>query len=93
MLRQMKNYDNFRIGYMSKRDPEEIRELWLQQYQKVCICKGIPRKNFIKAIRAGAQTVEAVDRIVGSGGGDCNGERCGPKIIELIHEYREDTKI
>ena len=77
---------------MNSMDPEDIRKQWLQQNEKVCICKGIPRKTFIKAINAGALTIQDVNRIVGSGSGDCNGERCGPKIEQLLKEYQGATR-
>jgi bacterioferritin-associated ferredoxin len=77
---------------MHNKDSEDIRRQWLQQNEKVCICRGIPRKTFIKAIKAGALSIQEVNRIVGSGSGDCNGERCGPKIEQLLNEYQAATK-
>jgi len=69
-------------------DSEEIKRQWLLQNETVCICKGIPRKRFVEAIKKGACSFEEVNRAVGSGGGDCQGERCGPKIEELLIEYQ-----
>jgi bacterioferritin-associated ferredoxin len=66
---------------------EDIMEQWLLQNEKICICKGIPRKRFIAAIKSGAASVQEVNRIVGSGSGDCGGERCGSRIEALIAEY------
>jgi len=77
---------------MHNKDPEDIRRQWLQQNERVCICRGIPRKTFIKAIKAGALSIQEVNRIVGSGSGDGNGERCGPKIEQLRNEYQAATK-
>ncbi|MBW2471423.1 MAG: (2Fe-2S)-binding protein [Deltaproteobacteria bacterium] len=68
-------------------DPEELKKNWLLQNEKICICKGIPRKFFSEAIRKGASSLAEVNTIVGSGSGDCKGERCGPKIEELLAEY------
>ena len=65
-------------------DPEKTRKQWLLQNEKVCICRSSPRKRFIAAIEAGAKTVEQVNRAVGSRRGDCRGERCGPKIEEML---------
>jgi bacterioferritin-associated ferredoxin len=68
--------------------PEDIKKLWLLQNEIICICKSIPRKRFLAAITSGAYFVQEVNRLVGSGSGDCRGERCGPKIEALIAEYQ-----
>ena len=39
------------------------------------------------AIKKGATSLQEVNRIVGSGSGDCKGERCGPRIEELLAAY------
>ena len=70
-------------------DPDVIKEVWLLQNEKVCICKGIPRKRFVEAIRAGARSLQDVNRAVGSGTGECKGERCGPKIAELLRAQEQ----
>ena len=80
------------IKSMNNKDPENIRRQWLLQNEKVCICKGLPRKIFIAAIKAGALSLQEINRIVGSGSGDCNGERCGPKIEKLLDEYHAADK-
>ena len=69
-------------------DPEELKRHWLLQNQKVCLCKGIPRKRFIEEISRGAASLEEVNLRTGSGTGDCKGERCGPVIKQLIAAYR-----
>jgi len=76
---------------MTDKSPEDIRKEWLEQNEKVCICKGIPRKRFIAAIESGALTMQDVNRIVGSGSGECQGERCGPKIKSLLIAYHDVT--
>lgn len=70
-------------------DPEELKRQWLLQNEKICICKGIPRKRFIEAMARGAATLEEINMVVGSGMGDCKGERCGPRIEKLLAEYLE----
>ena len=67
--------------------PEDLKREWLLQNEKICICKGIPRKRFMDAIKKGATSLQEVNRIVGSGSGDCKGERCGPRIEELLAAY------
>ena len=77
---------------MHKKDSEDIRKKWLLGNEKVCICKGIPRKRFIAAIKAGFFSLQEINREVGSGSGDCKGERCGPKIEKLLDEYHAASK-
>lgn len=50
----------------------------------VCICKGIKQHVICSAIKAGAQTVNGVNRKTGSGSGGCKGRRCRPVIEKLI---------
>jgi bacterioferritin-associated ferredoxin len=69
-------------------NPDDTRKEWLLQNEKVCICKAIPRKRFIAAIKSGARSLQEINRIVGSGSGECHGERCGPKIMALLAEYQ-----
>ena len=77
---------------MHKNDSEDIRKDWLQQNEKVCICKGIPRKRFVAAMRSGALSLQEINRVVGSGSGDCKGERCAPQIEELLDKYIAASK-
>ena len=71
---------------------EALKIEWLRQNEKICICKGIPRKRFMAAIEKGASSVDEVNRMVGSGSGDCKGERCGPKIERLLAIYLEKSR-
>ncbi len=73
-------------------DAEDLKILWLQENEKICICKGIPKKRFLTAIKKGAASLQDINRIVGSGSGDCRGERCGPKIESLLAAYLEKNK-
>lgn len=71
---------------------EDLKLQWLLQNEKICICKGIPRKRFMEAIKNGACSLQEVNRIVGSGSGDCKGERCGPKIEILLAACLEKNR-
>jgi NAD(P)H-nitrite reductase large subunit len=73
-------------------DSEDLKREWLVQNEKICICKGIPRKRFLEAIKKGAFSLSEVNRLVGSGSGDCKGERCGPKIERLLAAYLVDEQ-
>ena len=63
---------------------EKIKREWILQNKKVCLCKGIPRKRFVAAIKKGAMTIEEINRVVGSGSGNCGGKRCEPVIREML---------
>ena len=70
---------------------DEIKKQWLLENEKICLCKGIPRKRFTAAIRSGVTSVEEINEIVGSGSGDCKGERCRPKIEQLLKDLSDSN--
>jgi bacterioferritin-associated ferredoxin len=57
---------------------------FLEGLKVVCICKGIKTLMFWKAMDAGAETREEINRATGSGSGGCKGRRCGPRILEML---------
>jgi len=59
----------------------------IDNLKTVCLCKNIKKGALIKAIHGGCRTVEEANRKVGTGRGDCKGERCSPKIREMIKEF------
>ncbi len=63
---------------------DHLDEQLKDKLTKVCICKGINRKTIKEAIKGGADTLEEVQRVTGAGSGGCKGNRCGPKIKELL---------
>lgn len=63
--------------------PADARTL-LEGMKVVCICKGIKKRVFWKALDEGAQTSEDINRTTGSGSGSCAGRRCGPRIAEML---------
>jgi NAD(P)H-nitrite reductase large subunit len=71
-------------------ESEELKRQWLLQNEKICICNGIPRKRFMEAIKNGARSLQEINRLVGSGNGECKGKRCGPKIERLLAAYLEE---
>jgi|GEM_PF-675588 len=52
----------------------------------VCICKGINLGKVLKGL-PGSKTVEDVNRKTGCGSGNCQGQRCGPRIKQLLRKY------
>jgi bacterioferritin-associated ferredoxin len=65
--------------------PGEPRTL-LEGMKVVCICKGIKKRVFWKALDEGAQSKDEVNRQTGSGSGGCQGRRCGPRILEMLRD-------
>jgi len=58
----------------------------LEGMKVVCICKGIKKSVFWKALDAGVRTKEEINCITGSGSGGCHGRRCGPRIMEMLRD-------
>jgi NAD(P)H-nitrite reductase large subunit len=69
---------------------EELNQLVLDKLTKVCLCKSISRATIKKAINEGADTLEKVQKASGAGSGSCHGNRCTPKIEELLRAAKED---
>jgi bacterioferritin-associated ferredoxin len=59
----------------------------LEGMKVVCICKGIKKRVFWKALDDGAQTKDDINRITGSGSGGCQGRRCGPRILDMLRNH------
>lgn len=68
---------------------QNINSEIMDKLTKVCLCKAIPRSTIKKAIRDGAKTVEEIQRVTGAGSGGCNGNRCTPKIEEILKQELE----
>ncbi|MDT8318537.1 MAG: (2Fe-2S)-binding protein [bacterium] len=60
----------------------------IENLKVICLCKNIKKGAIIKAIKNGASTVKEVNRTLGSGSGDCKGERCQAKINEIVKEQQ-----
>jgi NAD(P)H-nitrite reductase large subunit len=69
-------------------DEQEI----IEGLKPVCICKGIRKSVFLKHIRSGLTTVEALKKATGAGRGSCRGERCTPRIQKLIRAEKEKER-
>ena len=67
---------------------ENLNQDILDKLTKVCICTGVPRSTMKRVIREGADTVEKVQKVTGAGSGGCDGNRCTPKILQLLEEYK-----
>jgi NAD(P)H-nitrite reductase large subunit len=59
----------------------------IEGLKPVCICRGIKKRAILEKIKAGMATVEELQRVTGAGSGSCKGERCTPRILELLKNY------
>ena len=59
----------------------------IENLKTICLCKNIKKGTILKAVHGGCHTMDAVNKKLGTGSGDCKGERCGPKIKEMIEEF------
>ena len=66
--------------------PDASSRTLLEGLKVVCICKGIKMRTFWRAMDEGAQTHEQIDTVTGSGSGQCQGRRCGPRIVEMLRK-------
>ena len=77
-----------------QRRPEPGRSLPVTEQEiieglrTVCVCKGIRQRAFLTLIRAGASTVQELQKATGAGSGSCKGKRCTPRIEELLRQSR-----
>lgn len=61
-------------------DEQEI----IDGLKPVCLCKGIRKNVFLKHLHAGLRTLEELRQATGAGSGPCRGNRCTPKILEML---------
>jgi NAD(P)H-nitrite reductase large subunit len=54
----------------------------------ICLCKGIKKSVFLKHIKDGVSTLEALKKATAAGSGSCKGKRCTPRISEML-KFRE----
>jgi len=73
----------------NKKKEQEI----IEGLKPVCICKGIKARTFQDRIKAGVTTVGELKKATGAGCGSCKGERCTPRIHEILekHGYTGDS--
>ncbi len=76
---------------VTESDAEKKIEIAKRLAQVVCICKGINLARVIKGLE-GSETVDDVNKKVGTGSGGCQGERCGPRIKLLLRKKKEQKK-
>ena len=68
--------------HRTKKEQEIIEGL-----KPVCICKGIRTRVFEERIKTGLKTVEELKKATGAGCGSCKGERCTPRIREILGKH------
>jgi NAD(P)H-nitrite reductase large subunit len=52
----------------------------------ICRCEEVTREDVVRAVRAGARTVDAVKRATRAGLGLCQGSTCGRLVARIIAE-------
>lgn len=67
---------------------DEKNQQIIENFKTICLCKNIKKGTIIKAIQSGCTTVEMVNAKLGSGSGDCQGERCQDKIREIVESFK-----
>ena len=72
---------------------QNINNEIMDKLTKVCLCKAISRATIKKAVQNGATTLEEVQKVTGAGTGGCKGNRCTPKIEELLKIQLEKNNI
>jgi bacterioferritin-associated ferredoxin len=75
------------LGQESPASPQVEPRTLLEGMKVVCICKGIKKRIFWKALDDGAQTKDDINRMTGSGSGGCQGRRCGPRILDMLRHH------
>ncbi|MCJ7688218.1 MAG: (2Fe-2S)-binding protein [Clostridiaceae bacterium] len=68
---------------------QNINSEIMDKITKICLCKAIPRSTIKNAIQNGAKTVEDVQKVTGAGSGGCKGQRCTPKIQQILTQELE----
>lgn len=61
----------------------------------ICLCRSITKREIVDALKrpVPANTIDAVKRRTGAILGECQGNCCIPKIIDLIKEHTDNVKI
>jgi NAD(P)H-nitrite reductase large subunit len=62
----------------------------IEGLKPICLCKGIKKSVFLKHIKAGLSSVEALKKATSAGSGSCKGKRCTPRISEMLKSSKED---
>ena len=71
----------------------QVPEAILDKLTKVFTCRTITRKTITAAIFIGANTFPAAKQATRAGTGACGGKGCGPRIVKLLTELKEQGRI
>ena len=74
-------------------EENQVPEAILDKLTKVCTCRSITRKTIKEAILNGAHTFPEVKEATRAGTGACGGKGCGPRIVKLLAEMKEQAKV
>ena len=70
-----------------------VTEAILEKIKKVCTSSSIPRKTIKEEILDRANKFPEVKEATRAGTGACGGKGCGPRIVKLLAEMKEQGKI
>ncbi|MBE9504183.1 MAG: (2Fe-2S)-binding protein [Proteobacteria bacterium] len=58
----------------------------IESFKVICLCKSVKKGSILKAIKEGCTNLSDINRKLGTGSGDCHGERCQDKIRQILNE-------
>ncbi len=67
---------------------ETKKQLLIDSFKKVCICRSIKAGTIMTAIQEGSLTFEALRKKIGVGTGNCKAKRCRSKIEDRIKDHK-----
>ena len=65
----------------------------INNFKKVCICRGIKGGTILTAISDGALSFEALRRTIRVGTGNCKAKRCRANIEAMVNEFKKKQNI
>ncbi len=67
-------------------DDENHKRHVIEGFKVICLCRSVKKNSILKAIKEGCVTVDAINKKLRTGSGDCQGERCQHKIKQIVNE-------
>lgn len=64
----------------------------INNFKKICICRGVTAATILTAIQNGALSFEALRRKIGTGTGNCRAKRCRAKIEQMVRDHKASLK-
>ncbi len=74
------------INYISRPMNDSENNQIIENLKTICLCKNVKRGSIFKAVKDGCDSLKKVNKKLGTGSGNCKGERCQGKIADLIKD-------